>query len=239
MPPRSIRYRVLRGAVVRTGGFARFKVIFLVWTSNFSRHYHLFSRFALCYNMPKILKFGKGVVMKNVILALTVGFVALAAKADIMLYWTVPTYNYDPEKGEENTSMDQAIYSYYSDPNHSTMPTTLYATIFAKSGSDGYTALDTIVLGSAVDTNITGYSSDYESYIIELYNANEKVAFSEPYTYASLLSSNPTWVTDTLGMKADVAFNFGSGNFRATPEPTSGLLMLLGLAGLALKRKRI
>ena len=29
-----------------------------------------------------------------------------------------------------------------------------------------------------------------------------------------------------------------SGSFGAAPEPTSGLLMLLGMAGLALKRKR-
>ncbi|MBQ6341074.1 MAG: PEP-CTERM sorting domain-containing protein [Kiritimatiellae bacterium] len=28
------------------------------------------------------------------------------------------------------------------------------------------------------------------------------------------------------------------GNFTAVPEPTSGLLLLLGMAGLALKRKR-
>ena len=30
----------------------------------------------------------------------------------------------------------------------------------------------------------------------------------------------------------------GSGTFTAAPEPTSGLLLLLGMAGLALKRKR-
>ena len=29
-----------------------------------------------------------------------------------------------------------------------------------------------------------------------------------------------------------------SGNFTAVPEPTSGLLMLLGMTGLALRRKR-
>ena len=29
-----------------------------------------------------------------------------------------------------------------------------------------------------------------------------------------------------------------AGNWAAVPEPTSGLLLLLGMAGLALKRKR-
>ena len=45
---------------------------------------------------------------------------------------------------------------------------------------------------------------------------------------------------------ATVTVNFGNmasqtqaaGNWAAVPEPTSGLLMLLGMAGLALKRKR-
>ena len=53
-------------------------------------------------------------------------------------------------------------------------------------------------------------------------------------------------VTDTYtitGLSGDSsvlsAFNFAtSGNFTAVPEPTSGLLMLVGLAGLALRRKR-
>ena len=31
----------------------------------------------------------------------------------------------------------------------------------------------------------------------------------------------------------------GSGTFTAVPEPTSGLLMLLGMAGLALRRRRV
>ena len=41
----------------------------------------------------------------------------------------------------------------------------------------------------------------------------------------------PTIVLSTQGTA-------GSGTFTAVPEPTSGLLLLLGMAGLALKRKR-
>lgn len=52
-------------------------------------------------------------------------------------------------------------------------------------------------------------------------------------------------VTDTLtisGMDSDLysgSYQFATGgNFMAVPEPTSGLLMLVGLAGLALRRRR-
>lgn len=53
-------------------------------------------------------------------------------------------------------------------------------------------------------------------------------------------------VTDTYtvsGLSGDSsvmsAFNFASqGNFQTVPEPTSGLLLLLGVAGLALRRKQ-
>ena len=40
------------------------------------------------------------------------------------------------------------------------------------------------------------------------------------------------------GFTSFAGINGGSGNWSAVPEPTSGLLMLLGMAGLALKRKR-
>ena len=50
--------------------------------------------------------------------------------------------------------------------------------------------------------------------------------------------------TDLVGSPADVAFTAGThfagawNSYSAVPEPTSGLLLLLGVAGLALKRKR-
>ena len=33
-------------------------------------------------------------------------------------------------------------------------------------------------------------------------------------------------------------WNFATANYQVAPEPTSGLLMLLGMAGLALRRRR-
>ena len=59
---------------------------------------------------------------------------------------------------------------------------------------------------------------------------------STPYSYDSLAAN--VWATDILSMKATTAKGFGKFQAVAVPEPTSGLLLLLGVAGLALKRKR-
>ena len=108
-----------------------------------------------------------------------------------------------------------------------------YAVIYGGSGENlsDYTALDAVTSGSAIDTNVSlGSGSMYENYIVRLFDRNYHY-LSSCYTYADLAAN--VWATDMLSMKATTA-----AVFRAVPEPTSGLLLLLGVAGLALKRKR-
>ena len=61
----------------------------------------------------------------------------------------------------------------------------------------------------------------------------------ENATYTSVVSTtlanNSTSKTFTFGNQAS---NFAANSFSVAPEPTSGLLLLLGVAGLALRRKR-
>ena len=171
---------------------------------------------------------------------------AFAAQADIMLYWSVDVDS-DATTGTQTKysegTLDYAVNAFYA--NHagdSTYPTQLYATIEAtKKGTDVYTVLDTISVGSKVDKNITGWDSTYDNYIVRLYNSTDLVAYSDTYTYQSLIANDSTYMTDTMGMKATSAqmMNNLSGKYHAAPEPTSALLMLLGLAGLALKRKNV
>ena len=161
--------------------------------------------------------------MRKLILTMILGLAAGIAKADMMLYWTV-----DPKvKGYDYA----VIYGISHDENN----------------VDVYKALDAVTAGSAIDTNVsvstkeipgTG-GSEYANYIVRLFNnsevnnsiVNTYVSNTYAYTYDSLAAS--VWATDVLSMKATEAFVF-----RAVPEPTSGLLLLLGVAGLALKRKR-
>ena len=153
--------------------------------------------------------------MRKLILTMILGLAAGIAKADMMLYWTV-----DPKvKGYDYA----VIYGISHDENN----------------VDVYKALDAVTAGSAIDTNVsvstkeipgTGGSA-YANYIVRLFNNSAVTYESSIYSYNSLAAH--VWATDMLSMKATEAFVF-----RAVPEPTSGLLLLLGVAGLALKRKR-
>ena len=153
--------------------------------------------------------------MRKLILTMILGLAAGIAKADMMLYWTV-----DPKvKGYDYA----VIYGISHDENN----------------VDVYKALDAVTAGSAIDTNVsvstkeipgTG-GSEYANYIVRLFNNSAVTYESSIYSYNSLAAH--VWATDMLSMKATEAFVF-----RAVPEPTSGLLLLLGVAGLALKRKR-
>ena len=62
-----------------------------------------------------------------------------------------------------------------------------------------------------------------------VYASDMTTTVDDVYTVSGL--SNNTWSGDRF------AYATG-GNFTAVPEPTSGLLMLLGMAGLALRRRR-
>ena len=151
--------------------------------------------------------------MRKLILTMILGLAAGIAKADVMLYWTV----------------DPSLKDTYS-----------YAVIYGGSGENlsDYAALDAVTSGSAIDTNVSGDENQipwlgdsmYENYIVRLFDANYNY-LSSCYTYADLAAN--VWATDMLSMKATTP-----AVFRAVPEPTSGLLLLLGVAGLALKRKR-
>ena len=100
----------------------------------------------------------------------------------------------------------------------------------ASAGSRGYAASTTTGI-AANDTLafliVDGTIAEGSNYTV--LNAGTIAAANvyEPPATGSTLTFSPS----TLGVA-------GSGTFTAVPEPTSGLLLLLGMAGLALKRKR-
>jgi len=79
------------------------------------------------------------------------------------------------------------------------------------------------------------------SYYIELANSTSKTVYgSQSGTYADMSASvyqNALDPTDIPSMQA-FAWHGSEAGYKATPEPTSAMLMLLGVAGLALRRKQ-
>ena len=68
------------------------------------------------------------------------------------------------------------------------------------------------------------------------------LASAENYFLVSGGAEKTATFTSATGMKMlawgdQTSYTQGAGKWSAVPEPTSGLLLLLGVAGLALKRK--
>ena len=78
---------------------------------------------------------------------------------------------------------------------------------------------------------MTSGGTDYEM-VIDNAGANWAIAATDNGG-----SDTFTWAAGTYGGLAETA-TVGKWSVAAVPEPTSGLLLLLGMAGLALKRKR-
>lgn len=89
-------------------------------------------------------------------------------------------------------------------------------------------------VGAVTPVDVTGISG---SFYIELFNFVDgtatSVATSETRSYSELLALGA--ISDTL-LSIPTAWTGGT---YSVPEPTSGVLMLLGLAGLALKRRKV
>jgi len=98
--------------------------------------------------------------------------------------------------------------------------------------------------GRVYNTPETGASGEKITSSASLYLVLVKSADAKDYTYISMgdISSAvyepPASATTSFSTTSAALLAGTSGNFAAVPEPTSGLLMLLGVAGLALRRRR-
>ncbi len=162
--------------------------------------------------------------MKNVFKVAAVAFaalVAVTAKADA-LYWQV-------DEGSTTESFQYAILNV-------TDGTT--ATRLAGASAEG-TAPNQYV--SVQNTDISSYASSGYSFFVELANYNngswEVVTSGTPVIYDNLVSGGYVATSFQQGLNISRGYNLGAGA-AAVPEPTSGLLLLIGGAMLALRRRR-
>jgi len=128
--------------------------------------------------------------------------------------------------------------------------------IGSKAVGDGWTAVCTIY--AADGTTVVGSNTDTTAAMSKFSGTIDGTATGTAY-YAQLVitdaagntitSEKAAFTTDSSATYGDINFTTGnnfatatakinySSGWVAAPEPTSGLLLLMGLAGLALKRK--
>lgn len=99
-------------------------------------------------------------------------------------------------------------------------------------------------LGNIVGpTGLTGFSSGSLTAFAVVVDSTD-LASAKNYYLAGGGSEKSVSFTSATGAKVlawgdQTNYTQGAGKWTATPEPTSGLLLLLGMAGLALKRKAV
>jgi len=126
----------------------------------------------------------------------------------------------------------------------SSVPEFSYATLYVDQGGGNVVALTGPLTGvgdgetqTSLDARYTAISpsSAGYSYFVELLNADlETTHTSALFGYDQFASS----VYTPPATPATTAYNVGSFSSTSIPEPTSGLLMLMGMGLLGLKRKR-
>ena len=163
------------------------------------------------------------------ILTLAVLFPAFAASADVLL-WQVTTAEATRYTSSSGGTADYAVF-YSADASGDGVGVRLDdADLFTPGYTTGVAAMKE---QDALEALPPGTDLSGKSFWIELYAGGSaaeenKVAWSLPIDYATMSH----YLSGTLTALAPVYHP------AVVPEPTGGLLVLLGLAGLALRRRR-
>lgn len=171
--------------------------------------------------------------MKKLI-ALVALATAFGVRADSYLYWMVGD-SVSMKSGATETTTDFSGYKYAAVGvwNATTGESAGYLNLFGSNGADLGTTVG--MKGSSFYADLASYTDGY-SFYIELFNDQGSVGRSE-----DLLSYNAAmeYIT-SFGTATPPTSKWAPSSFTtaAIPEPSSALLMLLGCAGLALKRKK-
>jgi len=175
--------------------------------------------------------------MKKLLFAMLIATGAMSVQASY-LYWRIDDTDITKvteEATKTETPWDKVtFYAVDSDGNRHQLAYAVNANEDPDDPYNGFTAGQSVNLGEY-------YTSGY-SYYIELVNTatspNPVLGYSTE-TYEKLSGSG--LVTDHELSPGEITeakvWHGGSGGYNA-PEPTSAMLMLLGVAGLALKRKQ-
>ena len=194
--------------------------------------------------------------MKKAILFLSIAAAAMCLKADVM-YWQVGNTSayagpWDAARVGFNYNGVFQGYLYLtpaSDPDFTTKDTSVLGALYVSGerGDGAYAFLPSE--GGTYDSgnfNTTSYDNTAYTYFIELatYDSTSgnytAVAQSAPKTWAEtgVTAINPTQLSELINTNQLQARLWTGGSYTAVPEPTSSLMLLVGLSMLALRRRR-
>ncbi len=191
--------------------------------------------------------------MKKLIVAMVVAMAAALTQA-ATVSWSISGIK--DSKGNDMTS--GAGYVFCTKGDKATTVDVVTAALAGKSADEVKTYLQNnsiTALKGTIDSSKPGYIGvsgvDLASSGIPAATTGVKIfaviidddSFGEDTHYVvTTASSNvktpAASTSNNAGFSVDASATANSSNWTAAPEPTSGLLLLLGMAGLALKRKR-
>ena len=124
----------------------------------------------------------------------------------------------------------------------------IYAYLTTATVADAVKVVDVNVIGGIIkqDASTTGYTYNWTgatggaTYNFYMVIQDGDYTFDSSVSTPAVIKQGTAAATSTTTVGfANMATATGSGNWAAVLEPTSGLLMLLGMAGLALRRRRV
>lgn len=162
--------------------------------------------------------------MKKAFLAMAILGATVASAADSYLYWMVsesaPSYSYARVRDLADSSESGYLTLYNSEYTSQGTSANVATIEEARDWGDS-------MLAGLLSTDLT------KSYIVELYNSDNKfVAQSAAITGSALAD-----YISTGSMSPAIGGAWAASSF-AIPEPSSGLLMLVGCAVLGLRRRK-
>ena len=159
---------------------------------------------------------------------------AAFADPDLLLYFQIDSSNLTFVENGSACSYDFAMVSFTTD---GTNPSGGYLDLYA----DGETVSQGQALASGSDAAYASLGSNpsAESQILfELWSASGD-SFERVGYYTALYSSLTGNIMESGGVSPAMPLMIAQVHAEAVPEPTSGLLTVLGVAFLALRRKRV
>ena len=172
--------------------------------------------------------------MKKILfsLALIGTFAAMSAKGDSYIYWMADVRGDTGDNATIRKNSEGFTFANLIAKNDSQNIDLGWVAV-NEEGTLGY------VTPRFSSESLASYSAtDYQNwtYYVELWNEDWNCGTSSGMSWADISNMDAFYKSTQTGGTGTAAFTSFTYN---VPEPTSGLLVLLGMCGLALKRKRV